>query len=126
MGWGKKLMDAFSGKEEPLPVQKAPRKKKSPKDIATENGEPYFVVVGLEFNPENLREGSFELDWNDKMVKDLRAAGYQGRTDEDVVDNYFTDVCRNVVLETYQNEMADPDQRQILRRDIGGGRSEYY
>jgi len=53
--------------------------------------------------------------------------GYQGRTDQDIVDNWFQDICRHVVLETYQQEQADPDRRDrsVQRRDLGNGRSEF-
>ena len=47
-----------------------------------------------------------ELDWNDLFVAKLVRAGYQGKTDNDIVDNWFQDVCRNVVLESYEKEQA--------------------
>jgi hypothetical protein len=55
----------------------------------------------------------------------LIKSGYQGKTDADVVDNWFQDVCRNVVLETYEQEQADPEKRAVSnRRDLGNGRTE--
>jgi hypothetical protein len=45
-----------------------------------------------------------------------------------IVDRWFQTVCRNIALEVYEQEQADPDNRgdlrQIRRKDIGNGRSE--
>jgi hypothetical protein len=99
-------------------------KKNDPKARATAAGEPWVNVLGIEVDPENPGAGAFELDWNDVFVARLIKSGYQGKTDADVVDNWFQDVCRNVVLETYQQEQADPVNRQAKRKDLGNGRAE--
>ena len=98
--------------------------KQNPKAIATANGEPWVEIVGMELNPDDPGQGSFELDWNDKFVANLIRAGYQGKTDADIVDNWFQTVCRNVILETYEQEQADPEKRTSNRRDLGNGRTE--
>ncbi len=104
-------------------------KKSDPKALATAAGEPWVNVLGIEVDPENPGAGAFELDWNDVFVARLIKSGYQGKTDADVVDNWFQDVCRHVVMETYQQEQADPDKRNnvqpIQRKDIGGGKAEF-
>ena len=110
-------------------AKKAAASVKSTKDIATEAGEPWVNVLGIEVDPENPGAGAFELDWNDIFVARLLKSGYQGKTDRDIVDNWFQDVCRHVVMETYQQEQADPDKRNnvqpIQRKDIGGGKAEF-
>lgn len=98
--------------------------KQSPKAIATAAGQPWVNVLGIEVDPENPGAGSFELDWNDIFVARLIKSGYQGKTDQDVVDNWFQDVCRHVVMETYQQEQADPTNRPSNRKDLGNGRAE--
>jgi hypothetical protein len=98
-------------------------KKSGPKEQATAAGEPWVQVLSMEIDPENPGAGAFELDWNDIFVARLIKSGYQGKTDQDIVDNWFQDVCRNVVMETYQQEQADPDKRNN-RRDLGNGRTE--
>jgi|DEB0MinimDraft_4_1074332.scaffolds.fasta_scaffold35794_2 hypothetical protein len=103
---------------------KKQRKKKTAKEIATENGEPWVDVVSVEVDPENPGSGAFELDWNEHFIKKLYKAGYRDENEEDMVDRWFQDVCRNVVMETYEKEMADPNAR-VERNDLGGGRSEY-
>ena len=98
-------------------------KKNGAKELATAAGEPWVQVLSMEIDPENPGAGAFELDWNDIFVARLIKSGYQGKTDQDIVDNWFQDVCRNVVMETYQQEQADPDKRNN-RRDLGNGRTE--
>jgi hypothetical protein len=107
----------------------AQKQTKSAKEIATEKGEPYVAILSMDVDPENLSQGVFELDWNDKFVADLVRHGYmmnQQDADADIVDRWFTNVCRNVVLETYeQYEAMDPQRDRVVKtRNIGDGRSE--
>jgi hypothetical protein len=99
-------------------------KKLSPKEEANQKGEPWVEVLRMDLDPNDPGQGSFELDWNDIFVARLIKSGYQGKTDQDIVDNWFQTVCRNVVLETYEQEQADPEKRQSNRRDLGNGRTE--
>lgn len=105
-------------------AKKAEAKKNDAKAIATAAGEPWVNVLGIEVDSENLGAGAFELDWNDIFVARLIKSGYQGKTDADIVDNWFQDVCRHVVMETYQQEQADPTNRPSNRKDLGNGRTE--
>jgi len=120
----KKLINSLFGTKPEEPVIKEQKTKKSPKEIATEAGEPWVEVIGIDIDKDNPGAGSFELDWNDKFVANLVRAGYQGKTDQDLVDNWFRSVCQNVVLENYEQEQADPDNRPSNRRDLGNGRTE--
>ncbi len=125
------LLDRFlKKKKQPEPKVESPRpKKKSEKELATERGEPYVAILSMDINPENLHEGSFELDWNDKFVANLVRAGYQMKaddTDAEIVDRWFQNVCRNVVMETWeQYEAMNPERDRLIKtRDLGDGRSE--
>jgi len=124
-----KLKNTF-GKKKPEVKSEAPKtKKKSPKELAAERGEPYVNILSMEIDPENMQYGAFELDWNEKFVANLIRAGYQMKptdTDADIVDRWFIAVCRNVVLETYeQAEAMNPQRDRVVKsRDIGDGRSE--
>jgi len=125
------LFDRFLKKKKPE-VKAEPRPKKvekTEKEIATEKGEPYVTIVSMDVDPENMQNGAFELDWNEKFVSNLIRAGYQmdpKDTDADIVDRWFTAVCRNVVLETYeQYEAINPERDRVVKtRNIGDGRSE--
>jgi hypothetical protein len=82
----------------------------------------------MDVDPENIHLGAFELDWNDKFVANLIRAGYVGKTDADIVDQWFQNVCRHVVMETWEQEQAmnpEPGSQRFTRsRDLGNGRTE--
>jgi hypothetical protein len=105
-------------------AEKAKTKVLSAKDEATAKNEPWIEVLGIEVDEADPGQGAFELDWNDIFVAKLVRGGYQGKTDQDIVDNWFKAVCRNVVTETYEQDQADPSKRNERRRDLGNGRTE--
>jgi len=60
-------------------------------------------VINASFNPkEGINGVYFEFDWNAQWIEFLRINGYIGHTDEQIVDDWFADVCRSHV----QTEMA--------------------
>ena len=125
------LFDLFK-KKKPVKVEapKEPRvPKKTEKELATERGEPWVGILSMDIDPENLHQGAFELDWNDKFVANLVRAGYQGKptdTDAEIVDRWFQNICRHVVMETWEQEQANnPEYNRVVKsRNIGDGRSE--
>ena len=124
------LFDRFRNKpSKPAETKERSEKpKKSAKDLATEKGEPYVAILGMEVDPENLHQGSFELDWNSIFVTRLVKAGYMMKetdTDADIVDRWFQNVCRHVVMETFEQEEAMNPQRFVRSRDLGDGRREH-
>lgn len=131
--WFGKGAQVNSAPTQPRPEpQPAPPKKKEPvkteKELATEAGEPYVAVLRMDVDPANLHQGAFELDWNDIFVARLVKAGYMMKptdTDADIVDRWFQNVCRHVVMETWEQEQAIKQSGiYVQSRDIGGGRSE--
>ena len=110
-----------------VPKAKAPEK--TAKQIATENNEPYVSIVKMDIDPNNLHQGAFELDWNEIFVARLVKAGYMMKPDDadaDIVDRWFQNICRHVVMETWEQEQAmnKYSSQYVNTRDIGGGRSE--
>ena len=136
----KKKESIVSPVQKQIPVKKPvkkTRKQKTKQDIvlsekekATLAGEPYISILRVEVDPSNINNGSFELDWNDKFVLNLIKAGYKQREDDSdtiIVDRWFQTVCRNIALEIYEQQQADPENRDlrvIRTRDIGDGRTE--
>lgn len=109
------------------PKEKSVKVKKTAKELATEKGEPYVSILSIDINPDNLHEGSFELDWNDKFIANLVRAGYQMQPNEPeniIVDRWFQNICRHVVMETWEQDQAMNPQRHIRSRDLGDGRRE--
>jgi hypothetical protein len=75
--------------------------KLTPKDRATRKKEPWVGVLNTHVNKENVRNGFFELDWNDLFVLKLKQEGYgvDGDKDEEIVDRWFRELCANVVVD---------------------------
>lgn len=75
--------------------------KMTPKERATARGEPWVDVLETHVNKDNIRNGFFELDWNDLFVLQLKQAGYgfDGDPDEEIVDRWFRDLARNMLGE---------------------------
>lgn len=75
--------------------------KLTPKERATRKGEPWIAVLETHVNKDNIRNGFFELDWNDQFVLKLKQEGYgyDGDKDEEIVDRWFRELCANVVVD---------------------------
>ena len=72
------LLDIFKKKQPEIKSVAEPKEKKAAKtakEIATEKGEPYVAILSMDVDPENMHQGAFELDWNDKFVANLIRAG---------------------------------------------------
>ena len=112
-------------KEVPAVSPEVPKakKQKTAKAIATEKKEPWVAVMDTHVNKDNIRNGFFELDWNEYFVLQLRTEGYQGDTDEAVVDLWFQDLCRNIGSEANVN-MDRRGSGYINVNNLGDGRSE--
>ena len=137
-----RIKSIFRKPEPPPKKVRAARKPKvvapppvlSDKDIATAAGEPYVSVLSFEMNPADIHTGDFTIDFNDKFVINLIRAGYKMKdtdTDNDIVDRWFTQICRSIVLEEYEQAVADPGNRgaddvrpPAQERDLGDGRKE--
>jgi hypothetical protein len=86
------------------------------KAVATIRKEPWVNVVKMGVNPTNVAAGFFELDWNDEFIAMLHENAYVGQSDEEVVNKWFNDVCRTVLIQ----EKADQDYglEQTEREDV--------
>ncbi len=97
--------------------------KLTPKERATEAKEPWVAVLDTHVNKENVRNGFFELDWNEYFVLQLKQAGYKGETDEAVVDLWFQELCKNVGAESGV-DMERRGSGFINVNNLGNGKSE--
>lgn len=86
------------------------------KAVATIKKEPWVNVVKMGVNPTNVAAGFFELDWNEEFIAMLHENEYVGQSDEEVVNKWFNDVCRTVLIQ----EKADQDYglEQTEREDV--------
>lgn len=92
------------------------------KEEATKKGEPWVAVLDTKINEDNIRNGFFELDWNNEFIEKLLDAGYKGETNEQIVDGWFKTIASNILKE----EGLDPTRGAgyINVKDIGKDKSE--
>ena len=93
------------------------------KKIATLNGESYIRVISLDLDDKSPSSGFFELDFNDHFVEHLANNGYDGVEPDEIVDNWFNDLCQNIVMEGLEDEegtaksfMSDSKEGLIIKR----------
>lgn len=99
------------------------RKTLTPKEKATAKKEPWVSVLETHVNPENPSNGFFELDWNEYFIVLLKSHGYDGPTEESIVDIWFQNLCKNIGNE----QGLDMDRRgsgYINVQKIGDNKSE--
>ena len=89
-----KLKNLFTKNKIPATVSK--EKTSDAKAEATKKKQPYVTVLNVEMKDNNPRNGFFELDWNEYFIKELRINGYNGATEEEIVDAWFKELCGNV------------------------------
>jgi hypothetical protein len=102
IGIDKLLAEKEQAKLETTKAQEAEElAKMTPKDRATRKGEPWVSVLDTHVNKDNIRNGFFELDWNELFVLQLKQAGYgfDGDPDEEIVDRWFRDIVRGMLSE---------------------------
>lgn len=97
--------------------------KLSPKELASEKKEPWVCVLNTHVNSDNIKNGFFELDWNEYFILELTNAGYTGSTEEEIVDKWFSELCRNIGSESNVN-MDRRGSGFINVNNLGNGRTE--
>ena len=86
---------------EKLALEQEEQAQLTPKDRANRKKEPWVGVLNTHVNQDNIRNGFFELDWNEHFVLKLKQEGYgaDGDLDEEIVDRWFRELCANVVVD---------------------------
>ena len=69
------------------------------KEEATAKGEPWVAVLDTQLNPDNIKNGFFELDWNNQFIEELLDAGYSGESNEEIVDAWFKTIAVQILGE---------------------------
>lgn len=113
--------------EAELQAQQAQREaefaKLSPKEKATVKKEPWVGVLNTHVNHNDIRNGFFELDWNEYFIIELRSSGYgfDGDKEDEIVERWFKDIIFNL-LEDHGYDPSRPSG-MIDVRPISGDRS---
>ena len=113
MGWWNKLVKMQTGTntkvKEPTSEEIRRSALENEKAVATKAGKPWVAVLDTQVNEDNIRNGFFELDWNNEFIEQLLDAGYSGESNEEIVDQWF----KTIVTQMLQEDGQDPD------RDMG-------
>ena len=125
MGWWNKLVR--DKKTEETKIEKTSEELRrealeAEKAAATKAGQPWVAVLDTQINPENIRNGFFELDWNNEFIEQLLDAGYKGETNEAIVDAWFRTIVMQMLEE--EGQSTDRDMGYINVVPIDKGRSE--
>lgn len=75
--------------------------KLSPKEKANRKQEPWVSVLETHVNKDNIRNGFFELDWNEYFIQELIVNGYGTEADpqEEIVDRWFREIVYGMLAE---------------------------
>jgi len=66
---------------------------------ATKDKKPWVAVLDTQVNPDDIKNGFFELDWNNEFIEQLMDAGYSGEKPEDIVDAWFRTIATQMLEE---------------------------
>ena len=112
-------------KEEPAPPTSEEERRAvldREKEEATKAGKAWVAVLDTQVNPENIKNGFFELDWNNQFIEELLDAGYSGETNEAIVDSWFKSIVVQMLEE--EGQSTDRDMGHIKIVSNGDGKSE--
>jgi len=99
-------------------IKKTVVKKKSATSTKAKSEKPWVKVLDMNVNPDNPKNGFFELDWNKEFVNMLKQNGYKGDSEEQIIDQWFQTLCRTIGNEQGV-DVPGAGYVQINRRDDG-------
>lgn len=98
------------------------------KNVATHKDEPWVHIPEVTFDKENPSMGSFNLDWNKQFIELLEGHGYAAPSEEQTVDLWLTDLCKNIALEELAGTGVFDEQAeeaiQLKRKKLSDGKTE--
>ena len=112
-----KWLDKLTGKKEEVAEEVAIEKTSEEvrrealafeKEEATLKGEAWIGVLDTKVNPADIKNGFFELDWNNEFIEQLMDAGYTGESQEQIVDGWFRTVANAVLGKKGLTKMSRP------------------
>jgi len=89
------------------------------KEEATKDNKPWVAVLDTQVNSDNIRNGFFELDWNNQFIEDLLDAGYTGESNEEIVDKWFRTIVSQMLEEDGQDPKRDAGYINVVPIDKG-------
>lgn len=70
-------------------------KQQHDKSVANLTQQPWIDLISHGYDSElGINGVYFEFDWNDRWIAFLKSNGYNGNTEEDIIQFWFTDICK--------------------------------
>ncbi len=101
------------------------------KERATLLKEPWVGIKESSFDhTKGLGGFEIELDWNEYFIKFLTDNNYKGLNDQQIVEEWFNDLCKSSILDEglleYYTSLSEENKfGKIKRRRLNDGNSEY-
>ena len=115
-----KVKDKFVKKDKAeTSEQKRLRLLNEEKAAATKAKKSWVAVLNTHVNHKDIKNGFFELDWNNEFIEQLLDAGYSGETNEQIVDAWFKTIARNILEEQGLDPNREAGYIKINKRDDG-------
>ena len=122
MGWWNKLVRDKKAEEETVEKTAEELRRdalEAEKEAATKAGESWVAVLDTQVNPENIRNGFFELDWNNEFIEQLLDAGYSGESQEEIVDQWFRTIVSQMLGEEGLDKSRESGYINVVPIDKG-------
>ena len=91
------------------------------KRLADINEEPWVAMPNIRWDPTDPTQSYFELDYNEYFVSHLKENGYDGLSDQIIVEKWLNDICRSVASDMIDEDpafisIASPSTKKVKRR----------
>jgi len=84
--------------------------------LADIEGVPFVCVSDSGFDWEEGPGGFWqEFEWNQEFIDFLRENGYEGASDQDMIDGWLSDLYRSHIMESEMGEMDIPDDDENFK-----------
>jgi hypothetical protein len=96
------------------------------KQSANIRKEPYITILNSDYDPAQGVGGlAFEFDWNEYWIKQLIEHGYSGYNEEQIIQQWFEDLCRSVIAENMAAEDVPFNSGRVINTVRRGNRSDF-
>lgn len=86
------------------------------KELLTYQKLPYIAILNIEYDEKNSQY-AFEFDWNEYFIDELKENKFNGVTDNELVDDWFTAFSTMVASESGKVILTDPeDMRKVTKK----------
>lgn len=75
------------------------------KDLYTLEGKPFIELIEGKYTKDDYGSGrlAFEFEWNQLFILELKKNGYAGMSPDEIVNNWFVDICYQIADTEYRN-----------------------